>query len=306
MKAPKIRKPDLQSVRLRGEKKELDPGFGKIRASAVERSHSMSVLAKLVLVVLVSSAVMFLICVAAGDVWSFGDYMNNIFCNTIALIVVVLCMDTVVNSNTESRRKREEARKILRYNRLIQPDVDMYLVRKNMVITPNGKSVRKFQIDSRFTVRDMRDMYSPSELVADVGMSKISRYGHYQTVLREDFHKLVENVDFAYYPEIGEAAMRYLNATSYGEAALDAVMGYEDARAGTKSMRVMVVGMIKDEPEDGRFMDANPAMKNIYLVHQMINEQEKAVAQYLKLIRVLQDEDPAEQRRRDGEEEDYS
>ena len=55
-------------------------------------------------------------------------------------------------------------------------------------------------------------------------------------------------------------------------------------------MRVMVIGMIKEEPEDERFMDANPVMKNVHLVHQMINEQEKAIGQYLKLIRKLEKE----------------
>ncbi len=302
MKMPEIKKPDLSS--LAGDtKRGLDPAFRKIRASAVERSHSMSVLGKSVIVIVVSSIIMLLVCVAVGEVWTFGSYMNNIFCNTIALVFVVLCLDTIVNNNTESRRKREEARRIMRYNRLIQPDIDMYLVRKNMVVTPNGKTVRKFQVDSKFTIKDMRDMYSPSELVADVGISKIRRYGHYQATLRNDFQKLVENVDFVYYPEIAEAVMKYLNATAYGEAALDAVIGYEDARAGTRSMRVMVIGMIKEEPEDARFMDANPTMKNVYLVHQMINEQEKAVGQYLKLIRTLQEKDPEEQR---PVEEDYS
>lgn len=299
MKKPEL--PNLKQARERG----LDPGFSKIRATAVERSHSMSVLGKSVIVIVVSSIIMLLMCVAAGEVWTFGSYMNNIFCNTIALVFVVLCLDTIVNSNSEKRRKRDEARRIMRYNRLIQPDIDLYLVRKNMVITPNGKSVHKFQVDAKFTVKDMKDMYSPSELVADVGISKIRRFGHYQSILKDDFHRLVENVDFAYYPEVAEAAMRFLNATAYGEAALEAVIGYEDARSGTKSMRVMVIGMIKEEPEDERFMDANPVMKNVHLVHQMINEQEKAIGQYLKLIRKLEGEDPTGKREMDGQ-SDYS
>ena len=141
--------------------------------------------------------------------------------------------------------------------------------------------------------------------MADVGISKIRRFGHYQSILKDDFHRLVENVDFAYYPEVAEAAMRFLNATAYGEAALEAVIGYEDARSGTKSMRVMVIGMIKEEPEDERFMDANPVMKNVHLVHQMINEQEKAIGQYLKLIRKLEGEDPTGKREMDGQ-SDYS
>ena len=278
--------------------KGLDPKFNKIRASTVERSHEISVLWLSVLVVLVTSLVMFAVVVVIGDVWTLGDYMNNIFCNNIALLIVILFLDTVVNSNKESRLKRDEARKIMRYNKIIQPDIDLYLVRKNMVITPNGKTVKKFQVDSDFKVSDMRDMYTPSELVSDVGISKIKRYGHYQFLLRHDFSKLVENVDFVYYPEIAEAAMKYINATSYGEAALEAVMGYEDSRAGTKSMRVMVVGMIREEPDSGSFMQANPTMKNVYLVHQMINDQEKAVSQYISLIRTLEDSDPAERRKR--------
>ena len=297
----------MSSIKGMSGPKGLDPGYKKIRASTVERSHEMSVVGWSVIVVVVSSLIMFLVVVALGEVWSLGDYVNNIFCNNIALIIIVLFLDTIVSSNKESRVKRNEARKILRYNRLIQPDIDLYLVRKNMVVTPNGKTVRKFQVDSNFKVSDMRDMYSPSELVADVGISKIKRYGHFQEVLRHDFSKLVENVDFVYYPEIAEAVMKYLNATSYGEAALDAVIGYEDARAGTKSMRVMVTSMIREEPENGSFMQANPTMKNVYLVHQMINDQEKAVSEYLRLIRTLEDADPVERKKRakEIEDEDY-
>ncbi len=203
----------------------------------------------------------------------------------IALVIVILLPDTITNSNRESRQKRDEARKILGYNKLIRPDIDLYLVRKNMVITPSGKTVRKFQIDSRFRVSDMRDMYSPSELVADVGISKIKRYGHFQDVLGKDFSNLVQNMDFVYYPEIAEAAM-------------DAVIGYEDSRSGTKSMKSIVTTMIREELEDGNFMQANATMKNVYLVHQMINEQEKAVSEYIRLIMALEDSDPVEKRKR--------
>ena len=289
----KISMPEIPGIT---SEKGLDSSFKKVRASNVEKEHMNLTVVKSVVMILILSLAMFLVIVAINDVWSFGDYMNNIFCNTIALVFVVVFLDTLVSSNKEGRKKREEARTILRHNRIIQPDIDMYLVRKNMVVTPNGKTVRKFQIDSQFSIQDMRDMYGPSELVSDVGISKIRRYAYFQKQLKKDFENLVEGVDFTHYPEIAEAAMKYINATSYGEAALDAVVGYEDSKAGTRSMRVMVVGMMKEEPLDGRFMDANPTMKNIYLVHQMINDQEKAVSDYIRLIGVLEDENPSEKR----------
>ena len=289
----KISMPEIPGIT---SEKGLDSSFKKVRASNVEKEHMNLTVVKSVVMILILSLAMFLVIVAINDVWSFGDYMNNIFCNTIALVFVVVFLDTLVSSNKEGRKKREEARTILRHNRIIQPDIDMYLVRKNMVVTPNGKTVRKFQIDSQFSIQDMRDMYGPSELVSDVGISKIRRYAYFQKQLKKDFENLVEGVDFTHYPEIAEAAMKYINATSYGEAALDAVVGYEDSKAGTRSMRVMVVGMMKEEPLDGRFMDANPTMKNIYLVHQMINDQEKAVSDYIRLIGALEEENPSEKR----------
>jgi len=265
----------------------LDEGFGKVRASRIESGFGRSVLAKSVMAVLLVSAAILLIIAWMDKIWPAEDYLNNLFCNVLAMVFIVAFVDTVVRGNEESRRKRDEARSIIRYNRIIQPDIDMYLVRKNMVVTPAGKSVKKFQVDSDFTIQDMRDMYGASELASDVGISKINRYAHFQARLRDDFAKMVEGVDFTYYPEIAEACMKYINATSYGEAALQAVVSYEDAKYGTKSMKTIVVQMIKDEPAEGRYMSANPTMKNVYLVHQMINDQEQAVSDYLRLINIL-------------------
>lgn len=284
----------------RESRKVLDTGFNRTRADRVEKSHDMSVMWRSFYIIVISSAVFFAIGFFLPGEWTLKDFFYNMGCNILAMFIVVLCLDTLVNRNRDSRIRRDEARRILRHQRLISPDIDMYLVRKNMVITPAGKSVKKFQVRSDFTVSDMRDLFSPSELVSDVGISRIRRYAHYQAALRDDFEKLVESVDFMFYPEIADAAMRYLNATSYGQAALDAVVSYEDARAGTKSMRSMVIAMIKEEPEDGRFVDANPTMKNIYLVHQMITEQEKAVADYIALIKVLQEQDPSEYLKKQG------
>lgn len=306
MRAPKVPVP---TERLKGASKKisdaigtsatsaknvLDAEFKKTRASRVEMRHEFSVMWISFFVIIVSSAAFFLIGWLFGEgEWTFRDFFYNMGCNILAMFVVVLCLDTLVNRNRDSRIQRDEARKILRYNRLISPEIDMYLVRKNMVITPAGRQVRKFQVDSSFTVQDMRDMYGPSELVSDVGISKIRRYAHYQSVLRDLFEKLIENVDFTFYPEVADAAMKYLNATSYGEAALNAVVSYEDSRAGTRSMKAMVVSMIREEPEDGSFMNANATMKNIYLLHQMINDQEKAVSEYIRMIKTLQEMDPS-------------
>jgi hypothetical protein len=170
----------------------------------------------------------------------------------------------------------------------------MYVVRKNMVITPNDKTVRKFQINAAFTIKDMKDMFGPSELVSDVGKSKIEVYAYYQEKLHDKFTHLVEDVDFNTYTELCDAAMNYINATSYGAAALDAVLSYQNSMAGTKSMRSIIINMIRDEPENSKFADAPAALKNVHLLHQMINEQETALSKYLKAVNAILSEDAKE------------
>lgn len=281
----------------------LDVGFKKARADRIEQRHEYNVMWNSFVIIVITSIIFFAVAFLFPRDTHQWDFFFNMGCNILALFIVVLCLDTLVNRNNDLRIKRDEARKILRHHRIISPDIDMYLVRKNLVITPAGGTFRKFKIESEFRVNDMRDMYGPSDLVSDVGISKINRFSHYQYKLRDDLEDLLESVDFMFYPEIADAVMRFLNATSYGEAALEAVLSYEHSRSGNKAVKSIVVGMIRDEPEDGSFVDADANMKNIYLVHQMICDQQKAIYDYIKLIKTLQEQNPDETKVE--EEDDY-
>jgi hypothetical protein len=215
------------------------------------------------------------------------DIVRGSMGSVFALLFAVIIIDTINSRNEKRKKRREERKAIIRHNKIIQPVIDMYLVRKNMVITPNDKNIRKFQINSVFTIKDMKDMYGPSDLISDVGRSKIEVYSLYQEKLQEILTHLVEDVDFGFFSELCDSAMDYITATSYGSSALEAVMGYQNAMTGTKSMRSVVLNMIREEPEKGKFIDAPPALKNVYLVHQMINDQEEALGKYLKLIQAV-------------------
>lgn len=278
----------------------LDNKYVKVRATNTEKKFQMRMVYRYVLTLVTICAGLllfsFILIKLFPDAyilnWPIYDYVNNMFCNLIVLSLVVMFLDTIVSGNREGRMKRDEARAILRQNRIIQPDIDMYLARKNLVITPKEKPLHKFQVLSNSVISDMKDMYATSELLSDAGMSKIQRYAYYQNRLMEDFQKLSTSVDFVYYPEISDAIVKYMDATSYGQAALDAVLGYEDSKSGTRSTRAVIVSMIRDEPVSGSFADASPLMKNVYVVHEMIEEQEKAISKYLKLMKALSDSNP--------------
>ena len=303
MKIPKVKAPNII-----GKAKKIDILQTKHRGSPsdrAEKAHISKVLILSILAIAVFISLTWLILFLFDRPLDPYDILRGSASSTFAMLFAVLILDNI-NARSDKRRKmREERKAIIRHNKIIQPIIDMYIARKNMVITPNEKTVRKFQIDSTFTIKDMKDMYGPSELIADGGKSKIDVYSYYQDKLHEKFTHLVEDVDFNFYSDLCDAAMEYINATSYGVSALDAVRGYQGVLTGTKSMKSVVINMIKDEIEGGKYADAPPALKNVHLLHQMINEQEEALVKYLKLIQGILAEDDKETSKNAASKTDY-
>ncbi|AIZ56350.1 hypothetical protein Mpt1_c04580 [Candidatus Methanoplasma termitum] len=272
---------------------------------SAERTYMSKILILSVLAIIASLVIVWAILFVAGEGVGPAEILKGSLGSIFALFFAVIFLDNINAYNDKRKRKRDERKAVVRHNRIVQPIIDMYLVRKNMVITPNDKTVRKFQIDSTFTIKDMRDMYGQSELISDVGKSKIEIYAFHQDKLNEKLTNLVEEINFDYYSDLCDAAMEFITATSYGASAMNAILGYQDAMAGTKSMKSVLLNMLREEPENGKFATAQPALKNLYLVHQMINDQEKALVKYLKLIQQIIEEDDADSGKSASSDADY-
>lgn len=59
-------------------------------------------------------------------------------------------------------------------------------------------------------------MFEPSYVATDAGISRIRVYSQQQKQLYKSMQKLMEDVNFTYFPEVGEAAMSYIGASSQG------------------------------------------------------------------------------------------
>ena len=105
-------------------------------------------------------------------------------------------MDAVMYVSQLQSRRRGESRAIIRHNRIVQPAIDMYLARKNMLITPPEREVRTFQIVSDFKIRDLKDMYGPSDIVTDAGRTKIETFRIQTKSLHKAMMNMVEDIDF--------------------------------------------------------------------------------------------------------------
>ena len=180
-------------------------------------------------------------------------------------------------------------RAIIRHNRLLEPSIDMFTARKNVLITRPGEIVDQYRMESNIPIDALADMFGPSGIASDAGMSKIDMYCFHQNKLYDSFRRMVEDIDFSFYPEACEAAMKFINATTYGSSSLASLMSYQDE--SQKAKRALLVKSIAAEANDPSPERARPELMSVYILMQTIHAQEDALRQYLDAVADIVDPD---------------
>ncbi len=209
-------------------------------------------------------------------------HLINIADTCIGFVIGLTAMDALNYYNGNQKSRREEQRAIIRHNRIVKPCIDMYLARKNSLITPNGQDVQIFKVVTNANVRDLKDMYEPSTINSDAGKSKIEAYWYYLKKLNTAFLNMAEDINFDYNPEICDAMMKFLNETTYGIAAAESVVSF--GRDGNRTQKMTVIRKIKECPEGTEIADVEGELNTVFIFMHMIHAHEDALKAYLTVI----------------------
>lgn len=209
-------------------------------------------------------------------------HLINIADTCIGFVIGLTAMDALNYYNGNQKSRREEQRAIIRHNRIVKPCIDMYLARKNSLITPNGQDVQIFKVVTNASVRDLKDMYEPSTINSDAGKSKIEAYWYYLKKLNTAFLNMAEDINFDYNPEICDAMMKFLNETTYGIAATESVVSF--GRDGNRTQKMTVIRKIKECPEGTEIADVEGELNTVFIFMHMIHAHEDALKAYLTVI----------------------
>ena len=215
-------------------------------------------------------------------------HLINIADTCIGFVIGLTAMDALNYYNGNQKSRREEQRAIIRHNRIVKPCIDMYLARKNSLITPNGQDVQIFKVVTNASVRDLKDMYEPSTINSDAGKSKIEAYWYYLKKLNTAFLNMAEDINFDYNPEICDAMMKFLNETTYGIAAAESVVSF--GRDGNRTQKMTVIRKIKECPEGTEIADVEGELNTVFIFMHMIHAHEDALKAYLTVIEEIDTE----------------
>ena len=219
-------------------------------------------------------------------------HLLNISDTCIGFLVGILAMDILNYFERGQKARRDEERAIIRHNRIVKPAIDMYLARKNSLITPAGEDFKPFQVVTNATPRDLKDLFGPSPINTDSKRMKIATFEYYTKKLNVAFMNMAEDINFDYNPEICDAVLAFINETTYGRSALDSIVAYGDD--GNRTVRNSLIRQLKESSDNPDIFEAGDELNTALIVLHMIHAQEDALKKYLDALEEL---DHASQRR---------
>lgn len=254
---------------------------------------------KLFLILLSTGIALSFIAVICLDDWKSAcfNFLMSLGTNILGLIITVFFVQKYIDDKKEKIRATEEKDKILRYDRIMSQYISLYLKAFASIVIPNKIGVRveiKRDKDDEFSFSDLSGMYEPSYMIVEKGVkSSIEIYYEYEEKLAEYIMKVIENIDFEFYPQIQEILMEFYRVwTECDERDMVLWPLRIDNEEGGKNMKKIVIDMIKDERmnwverNDRGELNGN-IMKAYVELYQKVRNERKLIARYEQEIKKL-------------------
>lgn len=170
-----------------------------------------------------------------------SNYICNIVTDCIGIIVTLCFIQNIFDNYDTNKEKQEELKKILRYDEIISIYIDNYIRYFYCITTPLDKRFKEINSSLHdFKLQDLCDLYSFSAMVtAPLFQPAIEIFYKWEQELRKTFMNTIRNIDFKYYPEIGNLLVDYIN-NSLTKDVSDAIISYKNVNNGIKNFQKMI------------------------------------------------------------------
>ena len=149
-----------------------------------------------------------------------NSILFGIATNLLGIAITISFVQFFIDQQQEKDDRTEEARRILRQDRIMQELIEIYTVQYNQLTTPfdERKGFPAFdstKLNLEFVFTDLRDLYQVSILVRDkIYCSAIVSFYESEQKLREYCSVSLRDIDYKYYPEIGELLLNFVRIST--------------------------------------------------------------------------------------------
>ena len=220
-----------------------------------------------------------------------SGYVCNFITECIGIVITVYFIQSIFDKYSEEEKMIDERNKIIRQNKFITEIIKQYILFFNCVVQPIETRKAEYTFQEQFELKDLCDLHKITLLiVAPCMQSSIEVFYRYEKQLRQLFIKMLETIDFNFYPELEKIIMKFITESTKSDVS-DTIINNQkltlsDGKKYTDMIHDMLCGddiehMYSDYKQDK--LNANGIMP-YFMLYDLLKEERSLIMQYQKEI----------------------
>ncbi len=211
----------------------------------------------------------------------FGLVIIGLFLNSIAHLKSSIDVAEEKKKN-ELKKYKQEKEKLFRHNKIIQTNIDYYILYTSIVTKPiNNRATEG--LNKNFVFNDLQDLFLTTLRMTDNHFEPaISYYFKHQKILEKSINEMLLTVDFSYWNELEKLCFSFLDMCKKLDYSTY-ILNQPNTRLGTKKGSESDAEMIKKHSGEVKFLRSN-AINAYVALYFLIKSNIEFVDNYKQLL----------------------
>ena len=217
--------------------------------------------------------------------------------NLIGIVITISFVQYFLDQQRNKDMQNEEAKKILRQDRIMQILIDRYIAYYNQLTTPHDTIIGNSYFDSEqlnlsFDFPDLRGLYQCSLFLRDRPYTPvIVSFYEVELTLRDYCITILRDIDFRFFPEIREILLEFVRK-SISLDVRNAVLAYIPRSIENQEVSEMIAKYIVDDTNNwvGRYhsgeLNSN-IMIPFVMLYDMLKSEGELISKYREEIKTV-------------------
>lgn len=220
-----------------------------------------------------------------------SGYVCNFITECIGIVITVYFIQSIFDKYSEEEKMIDERNKIIRQNKFITEIIKQYILFFNCVVQPIETRKAEYTFQEQFELKDLCDLHKITLLiVAPCMQSSIEVFYRYEKQLRQLFIKMLETIDFNFYPELEKIIMKFITESTKSDVSDTIINNQKLTLSDGKKYTDMIHDMLCGDDIEHMYSDYKQDKLNVngimpyFMLYDLLKEERSLIMQYQKEI----------------------
>lgn len=229
---------------------------------------------------------------------NFENIIIGIGTNIFGIIITVSFVQFILDKQNEKEERIAEKEKIIRFYQIMSFRIEKYFQVFAQITTPLSvfSQQQDKYINPDFKFEDMQDLYFPCLLIVKSQHSAISVFYSEERRIKNYMLKMLENIDFKYYPHIQNLLIAFVKQSEANDVR-QAILDYETKVVYGKPLSKIISSQIATNNVDdwvGQFesgkLESN-IINNFVILYRLLQKEFFLLNELIKQVKEIEGKD---------------